>query len=109
MEALMQNTSSNISSINNFNSIVQPVMHLLSSAVLLSSVAVQVILGRPSGNQDFSARTESIDSFIESESPLAYEQLLCNIGPDGCHASGVSSGIVIASPDKQDPDCKSRI
>lgn len=32
--------------------------------------------------------------------------MLCNIGSAGACASGASSGIVVASPDKTNPDCK---
>ncbi|SPQ26555.1 c476dcc6-bc0f-4ec0-b2df-b3d1867e7b8d [Thermothielavioides terrestris] len=46
----------------------------------------------------------SVDSFIATESPIALSNLLCNIGSTGCHASGVASGIVVASPDKTNPD-----
>ena len=48
-----------------------------------------------------------VDSWVATELPIAKAQLLCNIGPDGCHSSGVSSGLVIASPSQSNPDCKS--
>lgn len=95
-------------SINTTSSFVNPVMNLISSALLLGSVAFQTILGRPSfRNQPLSLR-RAVNNFIETETPIALEQLLCNIGSNGCHASGVSPGVVIASPDTQDPDCKPR-
>ncbi|KAJ0304141.1 hypothetical protein COL516b_006031 [Colletotrichum fioriniae] len=74
-------------------------MKLLTSALLLGSLATQTIFGYPGGQ--FVKR--DVDSFIATETPIALAQLLCNIGPNGCHAQGVSSGIVIASPDKTDP------
>ena len=51
------------------------------------------------------AGSPAVDDFIEAERVIALEQLLCNIGADGCNAAGVSPGIVVASPSKSDPDC----
>ncbi|KAL6891498.1 glycoside hydrolase family 15 Glucoamylase [Trichoderma longibrachiatum] len=79
-------------------------MHVLSTAVLLGSVAVQKVLGRPgsSGLSDVTKR--SVDDFISTETPIALNNLLCNVGPDGCRAFGTSAGAVIASPSTIDPD-----
>lgn len=52
-------------------------------------------------------RQDTLESWIASESAVAYTNILENIGSDGTDASGASSGIVIASPSKSDPDCKS--
>ncbi|SPO06461.1 related to glucan 1,4-alpha-glucosidase [Cephalotrichum gorgonifer] len=46
----------------------------------------------------------SVDDYIEAESAIALEQLLCNIGADGCNAAGAAAGYVIASPSTADPD-----
>lgn len=89
-------------SLNSTASLIQPIMYFLSSALLLGSFALQSVLGRPALQE----RQSSLDSFISSESSVAIQQLLCNIGSDGCHAQGVASGVVIASPDTEDPDCK---
>ena len=51
------------------------------------------------------AGSAPIDDYIETEKAFALEQLLCNIGADGCNAAGADPGIVVASPSKQDPDC----
>ncbi|KAJ3529831.1 hypothetical protein NM208_g9587 [Fusarium decemcellulare] len=93
-------------SVNTTASLIQPVMYLLSSAFLLGSFALQTVLGRPAVSERGSVqvRQAAVDDFIKSESPIAIEQLLCNIGSDGCHAKNVPAGIVIASPDTQDPD-----
>ncbi|OBS22075.1 hypothetical protein FPOA_08412 [Fusarium poae] len=87
-------------SLNSTASLIQPIMYFVSSAFLLGSFALQSVLGRPALQQ----RQSSLDSFIKSESSVAIEQLLCNIGSDGCHSQGVASGVVIASPDTEDPD-----
>jgi glucoamylase len=44
--------------------------------------------------------------FVTSENPIAWRNLLCNIGAGGCDAAGAGSGVVIASPSKDNPDCK---
>ncbi|OLN92070.1 Glucoamylase 3 [Colletotrichum chlorophyti] len=79
----------------------QPIMKLFTSALLLGSFATQSILGYPGA-----VVKRDVDSFIATETPIALRELLCNIGPNGCHAQGVSAGIVIASPDRVDPPCK---
>ncbi|KAF5693987.1 glucoamylase [Fusarium globosum] len=81
-------------------------MYFVSSAFLLSSFALQSVLGRPAFDERslVQERQSSVDSFIKSESSVAIEQLLCNIGSDGCNSKNVATGIVIASPDTQDPD-----
>jgi hypothetical protein len=85
----------------------EPLMHVVSSLLLLGTFAVQAILGRPNASptrrQEMLKR--SVDSFVAAESPIALRNLLCNIGSTGCAASGADSGIVIASPDKTNPDC----
>lgn len=80
-------------------------MTSLASLFLLGSYAFQAVLGRPGASRvhgDIGKR--SVDSFIATESPIALSRLLCNIGPDGCYAQGADSGIVIASPSKNNPD-----
>ncbi|MBE3046992.1 hypothetical protein IMZ48_31595 [Candidatus Bathyarchaeota archaeon] len=51
------------------------------------------------------AGAASIAEYIEQEKIVALEQLLCNIGGDGCNAAGAAPGVVVASPSKSDPDC----
>jgi glucoamylase len=50
-------------------------------------------------------RQSDINAFIEKETPIAKQGLLNNIGADGELVKGASSGIVVASPSKNDPDC----
>lgn len=99
--------------ISTFNStglgFLQPAMHALSSLLLLGAYTVQAVFGRP----DISARREAdilkrdIESFITTERPYALKRVLCNIGPNGCAATGAAAGVVVASPSKSNPDCKS--
>jgi hypothetical protein len=51
--------------------------------------------------------TGSLSNFIASESPIALQGVLNNIGPNGTDASGASPGIVIASPSTSNPNCTS--
>lgn len=78
-----------------------PIIQFVSSTFLLGSVTLQYILGIHSKTRFKGA----LDKFIDAETPIALENLLCNIGPDGCNAIGVAPGVVIASPDVEDPDC----
>lgn len=85
----------------------QPLMHSLSSALLLGVYAFQAVLGRPDASRVRSQGDivkRSVDSFLASESPIALSRLLCNIGSTGCYAAGVDSGVVIASPSQNNPD-----
>ncbi|OPB42498.1 GH15 glucamylase with starch binding domain [Trichoderma guizhouense] len=96
--ALSLNVSSHTSSF------IPPIMHVLSTAVLLGSVAVQKVLGRPGSNGLSGVTKRSVDDFINTQTPIALNNLLCNVGPDGCRAFGTSAGAVIASPSTTDPD-----
>ena len=51
--------------------------------------------------------TSSLTSFIASESPIALQNVLNNIGPGGEWALGVEAGLVVASPTKtHTTDCQ---
>ena len=50
--------------------------------------------------------TGSLSSFIASESPIALQGVLNNVGAAGPKATGADPGLVVASPSKTDPDCK---
>jgi glucoamylase len=49
--------------------------------------------------------TGSLDSFIASESTVARQGILNNIGSGGSKVPGAAPGLVIASPSKSNPDC----
>ncbi|KAL6855166.1 hypothetical protein ACO1O0_006304 [Amphichorda felina] len=78
-------------------------MHFFSSALLLGSYALQSVLGRPKVESHRATLQRSVDGFIEIQTPIALERLLCNIGADGCTASGAAPGVAIASPDRVEP------
>lgn len=50
-------------------------------------------------------RQDGIDSFIDTETPIAYAGVLANIGDDGSKVAGAAAGVVVASPSKSSPDC----
>lgn len=106
---------SHVNSSNSINSsltgftVVEPIMHAVSSLLLLGTFVFQSVLGRPDATRvrrEGEIMKRSVDSFIATESPIALSRLLCNIGSTGCYASGASPGIVVASPSKNNPDCK---
>lgn len=45
-----------------------------------------------------------VESYIQTEGPIAKVNLLANIGPHGAKSQGAKAGIVIASPSTHDPD-----
>ena len=48
-----------------------------------------------------------LDSFLATESAVALQRILDNLGSIGKEVKGADSGIVVASPSRVDPDCKS--
>ena len=83
-----------------------PVTFLL----VVVSYLLQIVLCLPEPSKIMQGREahllkRSVDSFIATESPIALADLLCNIGSSGACASGASAGIVVASPDRTNPNC----
>ncbi|KAH8759677.1 Six-hairpin glycosidase-like protein [Hyaloscypha sp. PMI_1271] len=83
-------------------------MYPLSSLLVMGSLAIQAVLSLPDPSRVKEREAEilkrSVDSFIATESPIALADMLCNIGSSGACASGASSGIVVASPAKVNPN-----
>lgn len=48
----------------------------------------------------------SLASFIVSESAVALQGVLDNIGSEGAKASGAGAGLITASPSRADPNCE---
>jgi glucoamylase len=93
------------SSIFNITAVSQPIMYSVSSILLVGSLAFQAVFSHPSRVVRDEIVKRSVDSFIATESPIALRNLLCNIGSAGACVSGAASGLVIASPDRTNPDC----
>lgn len=70
-----------------------------SRLFVAAGFASQAVLALPNQKRD-------VQSFIDRESPIAYNGILCNIGPSGACVSGAGSGLVIASPSRNNPPCK---
>ncbi|KAM3081680.1 glycoside hydrolase 15 protein [Clarireedia jacksonii] len=110
----LSSSLSSLTSIDPFNSTlafqaVRPIMHTFAPAILVGTLAIQSIFAFPDPSRvkqlrDAEIVKRSVDSFIATESPIALSRILCNIGSDGACAQGAASGIVIASPDKVNPD-----
>ncbi|KAI9737239.1 MAG: hypothetical protein M1818_005771 [Claussenomyces sp. TS43310] len=88
----------------NLTSFIEPVMHSLTSVFLLGTAAQNIFAFPSRTTRDADVFSRSVDNFISTESPIALSDLLCNIGSTGSCASGADSGVVIASPDKVNPD-----
>jgi glucoamylase len=93
------------SSIFNVTTVSQPIMYSVSSILLVGSLAFQAVFSHPSRVVRDEIVKRSVDSFIAMESPIALRNLLCNIGSAGACVSGAASGLVIASPDRTNPNC----
>ena len=50
--------------------------------------------------------TTSLSSWLTSETSVAKQGIIDNIGSAGAYAKSADSGIVIASPSTDNPDCK---
>ena len=94
----------------NITLIPYPAMNSFTSLFVVISLALQTVLSLPGLSKAVQEREaellrHSVDSFIATESPIALADLLCNIGSAGSCATGASPGIVIASPDRTNPNC----
>jgi glucoamylase len=93
--------------LSNYTSASQSIMHPINALLVLGTFALQTIFAFPGSTRvrNLELQRRSLDSFIATESPIALNNLLCNIGANGACVSGAASGIVIASPSKTNPDC----
>ena len=73
-----------------FPRVPRPSMRLLSLVTACSFVAVSL--------------QQNVDSYVQSETPIAKAGVLANIGPNGSKSSGAAPGVVIASPSTTNPD-----
>ena len=92
---------------------------------LISSLRLCVVATRGAGpqitlehkvdlTQIKSVSAAPLDDYIATESPIALQGILSNIGADGFGADGsrvlgAAPGLVVASPSKSNPDCKKKI
>lgn len=77
-------------------------MQLLYSVLPLVALAFAI----PSPLQDVleERATGSLSSWLASQSPIALQGILDNVGSSGSKVSGASPGVIVASPSKSNPD-----
>lgn len=73
-----------------------------SRSLLTAGLALGVSVGVSANT----AVADDLDSFVSSERAIALQGALNNIGPDGSEVAGASAGFVVASPSKENPNCK---
>jgi glucoamylase len=100
-------TSSSFFNITSIAEIIEPMMFSFTSVSAITLLSLSAVFAHPSQTRHEILKRD-VDSFIATESPIALRDLLCNIGSTGSCVSGAASGLVIASPDRTSPDCKSR-
>ena len=77
-----------------------PLIATLNRAQLLISCALSDVF------QSIRAANGTLDNFLSTETPIALQGILNNIGGSGLKAAGVEAGLVVASPSKSNPDCE---
>lgn len=88
-------------------------LHFLLRLITATNLLAQTPLVNPLAlTQPWERATGSLDDFISSESHIALQGVLNNIGyngasgPAGAKVSVAAPGLVVASPSKANPDCK---
>ncbi|KAG9235112.1 glycoside hydrolase family 15 protein [Amylocarpus encephaloides] len=83
-------------------------MPSLTSLLAVGSLALQTALCLPGLNtfpdHNVKILKRSVDTFVATESPIALNHILCNIGASGACVPGAGSGFVIAGPGQDNPN-----
>lgn len=81
-------------------------MRILISFLATASLAV-LLLFSPTGAvpTDSLHKRATLDDWIATETPIALQGVLNNLGPDGFKAPGAAAGILVASPSTSNPNC----
>lgn len=66
----------------------------------LAAASLSKIVAKPIHSRD------DFTSKIEQQNKVSLQGVLDNIGPSGSKAPGASAGVIIASPQTEDPNCK---
>lgn len=77
-------------------------MTRLTSFALHALGLVQAVLGAP---QLSPRATTAVDAWLATETTVALNGILANIGSSGDYAKSAKPGVVIASPSTSNPDC----
>lgn len=81
-------------------------MFLKAFGLHLSAFSVFVSLAYAIPARHVIEKRAELDTWITTESPIAYAGILANFGASGAKAYGAASGILLASPSKSNPDCE---
>ncbi|KAK3398628.1 Six-hairpin glycosidase-like protein [Sordaria brevicollis] len=76
----------------------------LTQAVFAGLVAWPTVISAAATDKKPWPQGVSLKSFIGTESKIALDGVLANIGPNGARVPGAGAGIVIASPTKENPN-----
>lgn len=79
----------------------------VSRSLVFSGLALSIGVRAAVG--DAWPQNVDVDAFVSSERAIALQGALNNIGPDGSEVPGASAGLVVASPSKANPNCKSSV
>ena len=83
-----------------------PALRTVGKLALAVSLWLQSCSGLPANGVRLDNRAPGfLESFIASESPIALQGVLDNIGDTGSKAPGARPGITIASPSTSNPNC----
>lgn len=91
---------------SHYNHNLQVEQPLTIMTLLKSSISLLAATGAVAFPRYPMYKRADVDSFISSQTPISLQGVLNNIGDNGTLVSGASSGVVVASPSKDDPDCK---
>ena len=81
-------------------------LSLISSLATAGLIGILLVSPGTTAPPETLHKRAAIDTWIATESPIALQGVLNNIGPNGSKAPGAAAGIVVASPSTTSPDCK---
>lgn len=82
-------------------------MRFPSIAIGIASVLGYLATASPV-NEPAERSTASANSYLIKEGVFSYESILKNLGNTGTNAPGTEAGLLIASPNTENPDCRSK-
>lgn len=78
---------------------------LLKNVLVVNAVAGAAVASPPSTLH----RRQDVNSFIQTEKPIALQGILNNFGPNGNYSRGAAPGIPVAGNSETNPPCMSSI
>jgi glucoamylase len=80
-------------------------MHFSSLAIGIAGVLGYLASASPV-DELAERSTASANSYLIKEGVFSYETILKNLGNTGINAPGTAAGLLIASPNTENPDCR---